>query len=299
MVSPKITAWLDLTRAHFAIVWPVLFCSGLALAFYNYGGFSWSLTIKAAFIGLFGFVAGLVLNDYVDRHLDRTETPDNPLTRYWRPFGTRPIPQDLITSRQAFALFIVLAGATTVLIATLPAPHSIYVFIIMLWSYGVEVFYQIKKRNQKFPVAQLVGRTDLTLFPIAGYLCVGQPDMTVLFFAFFFYPFALAHLGVNDLADMESDHLRKMKTIGVLYGAAGCVWWIFFFTLWHLAAATFFVYHVILVALPGFLLAFILLCVALLLLWRSKDAAAAMKALPLFHAALFIEALSLILATVL
>lgn len=298
MISDTIKAYIDLTRVHFAFVWPLLFCSGLALAYHNYGGFSWQVTLTAALIGLFGFIAGLVLNDYVDRNLDRFETSPNLLTNYWRLFGTRPLPENRIPASHALSLFLVLVVFTTLLITVLPYPNSVYVFLIMLWCYGVEVFYQIKKRDQTFPVAQIIGRTDFTLFPVAGYLCIGQPDMTAILFILFFYPFTLAHLGVNDLADTESDHLRGMKTISVLYGTRGCTLWIVVFTLLHLAAAVF-VMSVIPAALPGFVLGALLLCAALILLGRSGDGAAAMKALPLFHGALLVYAVSIILGTLL
>ena len=107
--------YVDLTRVHFSLAWPLLFCSGLVLAFQNYGGFSWSLTIRAALIGLFGFVAGIVLNDYVDRELDEKDVEFNRLTRYWRPFGKRPIPSGRISPQKALGLFLVLAVLTTLL----------------------------------------------------------------------------------------------------------------------------------------------------------------------------------------
>ena len=81
----SVRAYMDLTRAHFLFVWPILFYSGLALSFQTYGGFSWELTVTAALIGLFGFVAGLVLNDYVDRDLDKRDLETDKLTKYWRP----------------------------------------------------------------------------------------------------------------------------------------------------------------------------------------------------------------------
>ena len=65
----------------------------------------------------------------------------------------------------------------------------------LLFSYSVEVFYQVRKRKQRFPLAQLAGRTDFALFPVAGYLCIGNPDATALLYFLFFYPFAQAHLG--------------------------------------------------------------------------------------------------------
>ncbi|NLM30377.1 MAG: prenyltransferase, partial [Methanomicrobiales archaeon] len=81
-----LVALANLTRIHFAVFWPLIFCSGLVLAFANYGGFSWALIARAALIGLLGFLAGLVLNDYVDREYDLRDVDDS-LTRYWRPFG--------------------------------------------------------------------------------------------------------------------------------------------------------------------------------------------------------------------
>ncbi|KKG39988.1 hypothetical protein DU35_02965 [Methanosarcina mazei] len=104
-MKETLKSYLDLTRAHFLPAWPLVFCSGLVLAFANYGGFSWELIIKAALIGLFGFEAGFVLNDYVDRNRDRLDV-ENTMTRYWRPFKERPIPSGRISSKNAFWLFI-------------------------------------------------------------------------------------------------------------------------------------------------------------------------------------------------
>ena len=132
-----LAALADLTRIHFFFVWPLIFCSGLALAFQNYGGFSWALVGRAALIGFLGFEAGLVLNDYIDREYDRREI-NGSLTRYWRPFGERPIPAGKISPRAAFVVFLALAVPAAVLAATLPAPHNLYVLGIMGYSYVVE-----------------------------------------------------------------------------------------------------------------------------------------------------------------
>ena len=72
----------------------------------------------------------------------------------------------------------------------------------MVYCYVIEIFYQMEKRiPQVFPFPQIIGRTDFALFPVAGYLCAGNPDVNVLLYFLFFYPFALAHLGANDLID--------------------------------------------------------------------------------------------------
>lgn len=293
-MKETLKAYIDLTRAHFLPAWPLIFCSGLFLAFANYGGFSWSLTLKAALIGLFGFEAGFVLNDYIDRYRDRLDV-ENTLTGYWRPFKERPIPSGKISSKGAFTLFILLAGITSILIFTLPFPNSLYVFSIMLYSYGIEVFYQIKKRNQKYPIAQLLGRTDFTLFPAAGYLCYGHPDITVLLYMIFFYPWTMAHLGLNDFIDVENDRARGMQSITILYGLKKTMYWITGFTALHILAGIFFLKELGNIAHYGFFVGFLLLAGANLYLWKEKAPQAGLKILPLFHGTLVIYAVSIIL----
>lgn len=294
-ISRSLKAYMDLTRAHFSPVWPLLFCSGLMLAFGNYGGFSWTLTLKAALIGLFGFEAGLVLNDYVDREMDRKDVESDRLTRYWRPFRNRPLPSGQIAPSRALALFFLLVFLALVLVLTLPYPNYIYVLVIMSYSYGAEYFYQIRKRNQRYPCAQLVGRTDLALFPVAGYLCYGSPDPTVLIYFLFLYPWALAHLGVNDLADLRNDTARGMRSITILYGMKNTTLWILGFTLLHMAVAVVFAARLGMLAVYGFTLSFMLLIIANYILLRGKDPDAGLKALPFFHATLLIYSVSIIL----
>ena len=290
-----LAALAALTRAHFFFVWPLLFCSGLALAFANYGGFSWELVGRAALIGFLGFEAGLVLNDYADREHDRRDI-NGALTRYWRPFGERPIPTGRISSRTAFALFLALAGAAAVLAATLPAPHNLYVLGIMGYSYLVEGFYQTKKRSQTRPLAQVVGRTDFALFPVAGYLVHANFDVTALLIFLFFYPWALAHLAANDIADVANDRARGMATIPVLYGMKGAAVWVAGFSAVHAVMALVLGITLGPIALAGFGAGLILLGVATRLILKEE---AAMRALPLIHATLIIYAAAMIAAAVL
>jgi len=165
----------------------------------------------------------------------------------------------------------------------------------MLYSYGIEAFYQVKKRDQKYPIAQLLGRTDFTLFPAAGYLCYGQPDMTVLLYIAFFYPWTMAHLGLNDLIDLENDLARGMKSITVLYGSKKTMYWITGFTLLHFLSAAFFLKQLGVIARYGFLIAFMILAVSNVYLWKEKSPKAGLKILPLFHLTLIIYAISIIL----
>jgi 4-hydroxybenzoate polyprenyltransferase len=286
---------VDLTRAHFAVCWPLLFCSGLLLAFKNYGGFSWSLLARAVLLGLFGLEAGMVLNDYVDREVDKKDVDTDNLTRYWRPFNERPIPSGRIPPRRALGLFVLLVAGCLAVVATLPYPHWLYLLLIMPLSYALEVFYQVRKRNQRLPLAQLVGRIDVTLFPIAGYLCHGHPDKTVLACGLFFYPWILAHLAVNDLADLENDRARGLFSVTVLYGETGTAYWVLAFSGLHLLAAPLLAVILGAVGRIGFGLGLLVLAAANFFVLKGRNAEAAMRALPLLHLTMALYVGSIIL----
>jgi 4-hydroxybenzoate polyprenyltransferase len=291
----NLKAYMDLTRLHFFFVWPILFCAGLFLAFQYNDSFSLLLVAKVALIGFLGFEAGLVLNDIVDSDIDRKEVEFDKLTKYWRVFGKRPLSQGLIPRQNALLLFAVLVATTSILIFTLPFPQALYVFGIMAVCYCLEVFYQFKKRNQTFPFAQLIGRIDFTLFPLAGYLCLGAPSVNILLFGFFFYPLAQAHLGVNDISDVANDQVKEMKTIPLLYGLKGTVYWILFFSAIHLVAVILFLSVLGTIAVAGFVVGFSLIAVGNIIILKGKNAASGMKALPLFHVAMLIYAITIIL----
>lgn len=291
----KIKGYIDLTRAHFAPVWPLLFVSGLMLAFRNGGFFSGQILILAIFIGLFGFEAGMVLNDIVDHNVDKKDT-DNTLTNYWRPFKERPIPSGIISLKEAIAVFLVLVLTTVILIAFLPFPNLIYVYIIMGYAYSMEVFYQLVKKKQKFPFAQLLGRTDLVMFPIAGYLIVGQFDFTVILYILFLYPWALAHLGANDIVDTVNDEAKELKTIAGLYGIKGNKLWVNIFSVIQIITSAIFVLlDMGTIALIGFSIAWTLIIIANVIIIKSENSISRLKALPLFHATLLIYILSMII----
>ena len=294
-IKEKFKAYIDLTRAHFAPVWPLLFVSGLMLAFRNGGFFSWEFLILAIFIGLFGFEAGMVLNDIVDHNIDKKDT-ENTLTNYWRPFKERPIPSGKVSFREAIMVFVVLVAITAILILFVPYPNLIYIYIIMVYAYSMEVFYQMVKRKQKFPIAQILGRTDLLLFPIAGYLLIGQFNITIVFYLLFMYPWALAHLGANDLVDIENDQAKELKTVAGLYGVKGNKIWVHLFSAVHLITSVLFViFDLGTPAIFGFAISWILIILANIIIIRGKEAKHWLKALPMFHASLLIYILSMII----
>ena len=297
-MNATLRAYIDLLRLQFFFAWVILFCSGYLLATTVYGGFSFFDLVKVALIAFFGFEAGFVLNDYVDRDFDKKDVDAGRLTKYWRAFGTRPIPLGLIAPKTALTLFFILAAITTLLVATLPFPNSLYVFLIMVYCYAVEVFYQIKKRHQTFPVAQLIGRTDFALFPVAGYLCLGSPDANAFLYFVFFYPFALAHLGVNDLIDVGNDRARGMNTPATLYGLAGTTVWIAAFTSIHAVMAVVFAAQLGWITRAGFVVGLALLVGANAVILKNKTPDAALAVLPLFHVTMLIYAGSIALDSI-
>ena len=298
-IKEKIKAYIDLTRAHFAPVWPMLFVSGLMLAFRDGSFFSWEILILAIFIGLFGFEAGMVLNDIVDHNIDKKDTEDT-LTNYWRPFKERPIPSGKVSFKEAILVFVVLVVITVILILFVPYPNLIYIYIIMAYAYSMEVFYQMVKRKQKFPIAQILGRTDLLLFPIAGYLLIGQFNITIFYYLLFMYPWALAHLGANDLVDIENDQAKELKTIAGLYGVKGNKIWVHFFSAVQLiTSAVFVLFDLTVVTFYGFAVSWILIIVANIIIMKGKEPKAWLKALPMFHASLLVYILSIIIQSAL
>ena len=297
-MDTRIRAYIDLLRLHFFFAWPLLFCSGFLLATTRYGTFTGLDIVRVALIGFFGFEAGFVLNDYIDREYDRMDIEFNRLTSYWRIFGTRPLPAGLIPPSHALALFAILTALTVLLIATLPFPNSLFVLAIMAASYGLEVFYQIRKRRQTAPLAQLAGRIDFALFPVAGYLCIGFPDLLSLSYFLFFYPFAEAHLGANDIIDIENDRARGMKTVTTLYSMKGSVEWIAGFLVIHGIAALIFMTMLGWIARAGIAAGLLLLSFAGTILFRNPDPSSGMKVLPLFHLAMLLYAGSIVLDSV-
>jgi 4-hydroxybenzoate polyprenyltransferase len=293
----KVKGYMDLLRLHFFFVWPTLFCAGLFSGFIFYGNFSLTTVLQAVLIGFLGFEAGLVLNDIVDANLDKKELPsDNKLTKYWRPFGNRPISKALISRKQAIAIFVILVALTVAVIFTLPYPHSLYVFTIMITCYCLEAFYQLKKRKERFPVAQIIGRMDFALFLVAGYLIVGQPDLNALLLFLFFYPLALAHLGVNDLIDVKNDIAKELNTIPTLYSVNFTAYWILAFSIWHFVMTLVFLTRLgTILAIAGFAVSLALLAVGNFKIMQEKTPEVTIKVLPLFHIAMLVYAITIIL----
>jgi len=108
-MNATLRAYIDLLRLQFFFAWVILFSSGYLLATSVYGGFSVFDLARVALIAFFGFEAGLVLNDYFDRDFDKKDIESSRLTKYWRIFGTRPIPLGLIAPARLSHSFLCLS----------------------------------------------------------------------------------------------------------------------------------------------------------------------------------------------
>jgi 4-hydroxybenzoate polyprenyltransferase len=111
----------------------------------------------------------------------------------------------------------------------------------------------------------------------------------------FFYPFAMAHLGVNDLIDVVNDKVKGLKTVPVLYGTKRTVHWVLLFTAVHYATAVLFLRVLGAIALTGFAVGFVLLAAANYILLKKGSPEAGLKVLPLFHVTMLVYAGSIML----
>ncbi|MBN1786030.1 MAG: UbiA family prenyltransferase [Candidatus Methanofastidiosa archaeon] len=296
--SSKFKSFLDLTRAHFIIVWPVIFLSGLFMAFEGYGSFDWRITIKAVLISTLGFEAAFILNDIVDIEYDKRDVDWN-ITKYWRPFGSRPLASGDIGKGSAQFLFAFLLVLVAGLIYTLPTPNRYYLYAIMAYTFSMEYFYQVKKRTQRLPVAQLLGRTDFMMFAAAGYLCYGRPDTALFLYCLFFYTLAEIHLGINDLSDYNNDIERELKTVTTMYGTKGNLRWIIIFTALHVCLSVPFFVYMGGVSLAGFAFGIVMLSYICQRLRRDTSPDEARRVVPLFHLTLLIYMVSIIIGSAL
>jgi 4-hydroxybenzoate polyprenyltransferase len=291
--NSRLKAYLDLARLHFVPIWPLIFITGLFMAFENYGSFSLHITIKAILISTLGFEAAFILNDIVDIEHDKHDV-DWEITKYWRPFGTRPLASEEISRRIALIIFSGLLALVAALIYTFPAPNRYYIYAIMAYTFSMEYLYQMLKRRQSLPLAQILGRTDFMFFAVGGYLCYGRPDTTAFLYAIFFYTLAEVHLGINDLSDHYNDIERGLKTVTTMYGRDGNMRWISAFTALHLTLGLPHVVNRGGVTYLGYACAIIMLLYINNRLWKNTTPREAHRVIPLFHATLLIYMLAMI-----
>lgn len=269
----------------------LLFCSGYLMAFPPGGTTGLTDLLKVVLIGFLGSGAELVLANYLARERGINTGENENQSGDQKPAGTRSLAGGHIPSWHAPVLFCTCAGIATALILTLPYPHSVYVLLIMVYCWVIGVFSHAEKRiPQVFPFPQVIGRTGFALVPVAGYVCAGLPDIAALFMFLFFYPFAIAHDAVNDLAGEEDDRARGLFTLPTIYDAVRTRIWIAGFTVIHIMMAFLFITRLPIIGKTGVYAGLALLIIAnIVILWR-RTPEAALNVLPLFQLAMVLYA---------
>jgi len=299
-MHPTVRAAADLLRLRVVFAGPLLFCACYLLATTAYGGFSPAGLLLVALTGLSAFAAGLALNDYVDREQDAARPVPGPRDRFWRLFSTRPIPAGLIPPRSAAGIAAALALFSLGLALLLPWPQKVYVLLLLLLWYSLGIFLVEERWEQAHPFAQAIGRADIALFGVAGYLAAGRPDAVAVLLFLFLYSFALAFQGAHELADLGGDRARGIRSIPVLFGEEGAALWVAGFVAIHGIAALLFVPRLGGIARAGILLGYALLLWACRGILRYRGTAgeeeAALRALPYFAASLVLYGVSIALS---
>jgi hypothetical protein len=129
----SLQGWLELVRPPNLFTVPGDILAGVALA--GLGTGKVLLLVPAIFTSLLLYASGLILNDYMDRHIDARERP------------TRPIPSGRVGAAQACAASLVLMG-TAVLLALLTGMIQFWVMTGMLS--GLILLYNSAARRIPF-----------------------------------------------------------------------------------------------------------------------------------------------------
>ena len=97
------------------------------------------------------------------------------------------------------------------------------------------------------------------------------------------------------MSDVANDKVKEMNTIPVMYGLKGTTYWILLFSTIHFAAAMIFLTVLGALAIAGFTAGLLLISAGNYMILKGKNAESAMNALPLFHLAMLIYAISIVL----
>ena len=145
--------------------------------------------------------AGMSINDYFDREIDRVNRPD------------RPVPRGAVSPREALAFSLVLFGGAVVLALTLPLPAIGIAVVNLLALVAYTEFFKGLPGLGNALVGYLTGSTFLF-----GGAAVGGRLGSV------FVLFALASLAtfarevVKDVEDVAGDREEGLRTLPIAYG---------------------------------------------------------------------------------
>ena len=232
---PLVFALVDLTRIlYYGPAVAGAFLLGAVLAMPDRP--LWLALAQILFVGITGFSAGFVVNDWMDWRADkvtlaaRGQYPEYAAQlRRERPLtGTRPIAAGIIRPASALAFALALIAAAAAVALTLPVPHRWYVLAGLLFGNGAEALYCVIKRGQRrFPFATFLSAALVALPASVGYLAAHRPDLTALLLFASFYAWEVGFNQLHDAVDAENDRRRGIFTLSGTFGlrfvAAWCL----------------------------------------------------------------------------
>ena len=130
--------------------------------------------------------------------------------------------------------------------------------------------YPLGNPSQKFDLSVIVITEGFYITPLITIPLAIIIILVIIIYFLFFYPFAQAHLGANDIIDVANDEARDLKTIPILYGTRGTTIWVLTFTLLHVVGAALFIGVVGRIAKFGIAAGVVLLLVANVMIMRGK-----------------------------
>jgi 4-hydroxybenzoate polyprenyltransferase len=240
-------ALVDLTRMiYFGPAVACMFLLGVFLAMPH--GPMWWAFARVLFAGLVGFAGGFVLNDWADWRADRAmlaarahDAQYLEQLRKERLFtGTRPIAAGILSPAAGLAWALGLIAVSAAVCLTFPSPNRWYLLAILAYCTVAEPTYCLIKKKQKlFPIATFFHAPLEGLCPVAAYLAVRPPSITVLglFASIYFWEVGFNQL--YDTIDVENDRLRGITTLSSVLGVRFVAGWAFTFSVLSTAGFVF------------------------------------------------------------
>ena len=194
---------LELTRPGNALAAGLLtfvgaFVAGGVLGTGLAGAFAWVAAVVATVLAV---GAGMAINDYFDREIDRMNRPD------------RPIPSGVVSPREALAFSGLLFGVAVALAVTLPALAVGIAVVNLLALVAYTEFFKGLPGLGNALVGYLTGST----FLFGGAAVGGRLESVLVLFALASLA-TFAREVVKDVEDVAGDREEGLRTLPIAYG---------------------------------------------------------------------------------
>jgi geranylgeranylglycerol-phosphate geranylgeranyltransferase len=200
---------LELTRPGNALAAGLLtfvgaFVAGGVLGTGLAGAFAWVAAVVATVLAV---GAGMAINDYFDREIDRMNRPD------------RPIPSGVVSPREALAFSGLLFGVAVALAVTLPALAVGIAVVNLLALVAYTEFFKGLPGLGNALVGYLTGST----FLFGGAAVGGRLESVLVLFALASLA-TFAREVVKDVEDVAGDREEGLRTLPIVVGSRPALW---------------------------------------------------------------------------